>query len=327
MGARHAGIVGFKRTASATEVATPGFLLQCQDGNIEYEPIVAERDSVLSRDPAGSTGYGFKGTYQFSGVELPIEHLGRFLWMFLGGDVFVGGTHTITPADRPQYSCISFDRGFDLGSSTPTQVAVGAMIENLSIDVPMKGHAKASISGKFCSLAAEAAALTKTIPTGPNEAPISAKALKSAAGGYVKIGFNGSAPSADGELRGLKIELSQEIDDEGGVNFDSDQPSELLVGSRSVSWEVMKQLRGNAAAPYAAAKLQQAVGLDVLFTVGTNSARLLFPKASIRGSYLQGLDKSAASFEAKIAAKTDRDDAQSAVLTATIDDATSAAYT
>lgn len=329
MAGKFKGVVGIAAAADATTKVAPAHYLQCASASFDDDPIVAVRDSIGSPDPYGADSYGHQHKFSIEGIELPCEHLGYLLWLFCGSDTYQAGdpNHSVVSVNNSKYACIQLmlNSAVDLGSSAPTQVALGARIESFKLDIPKKGFAKMSISGPFADLDAPEGVLMHVQPTGADEAPFSWKALQDASG-FVKLGYDGASASADTEIQAIRIEGSREMNVDDGVDLGSDQPTSIPEGKRVVTWEVDKQFSGNAATAYASWLAQELLELDIKGIVGTHDARILIGSSEFAGGYAKEIGASADSVMATISGRAHRNDGAEALLSAFINDAAGAIY-
>lgn len=268
------GTFGIGRTADASSVATPAIYPRYETADIKGVPVTFEDNPVMSPDLHAIEAAGKNWTFEANNMRLPAYHMGYLLWLALGTESFGSGTHTLTPADAAQYFNGKLGRGLDLdtvtGGEQPVQNLVGAKIARLAIEQNARAYATVSIGGAGCNVAAPTAALTPTILTGPENAPLSWPALRA---GWLKTSYAGGAFAQDNSVQGVKIEYTREQDAEAGIDIESDQPDAVNDGARNVMVEITREFTGaGAQADYDAWMNSKSVGTDLKWVMGTSPA-------------------------------------------------------
>jgi len=278
---KRTGKFGIGRTSSASATASPKFVIVCDNANISAEPKTYERINNLTPDDIGVVPAGFDHSFTVDGAEIDPAQFGYLWWLALGGQSIVSSEHVLVPANTPEYCEVFCDRNVDLGTSTPSQTAVGAMINKLSLDVQRTAMAKLSVGGVACNFGANAAALVAAMPA----YPLNWAALRA---GDFKIAYNGGSLASERTIRGIKIDYARTISGEDNIELDSDQPSSLTAHSRTLEFELTRVFSGAAAlAEYNAWKNQQEVNLSLEMKVNSNAYRVLIeiPHARPIGPY------------------------------------------
>lgn len=316
------GKFAIARTASASGTASPKFCVICDSANIEPEPVTYERVNNVTPDDIGVQAAGFRLPWSFSGAEMDPAQLGYLWWLALGGQTIVTNEHVLTPADSLEYAEVFCDRNVDLGSSTPTETAVGAMINSLSLDIQKRAFAKVSAGGLACNFGSPAAALVASLPA----YPLSWHALRA---GDFQIGYNGAGLASDRTIMGLKIDYSREIGDEDNIGLDSDQPTSLTPHSRSLEFEVSRIFSGaQALAEYTAWKAQQEIAISAEMQVnsGTYRVQIDIPHARPIAPYAGAVGAGDDSIIGTLRCKAFQSGADK-LITVTVADDTTVAYT
>lgn len=278
---KRTGKFGIARTSSASATASPKFVIVCENANISSDPKTYERINNVTPDDIGVVAAGFDHSFTVDGAEMDPAQLGYIFWLALGAQTIVTNEHVLTPGNTPDYCEVFCDRNVDLGTSTPAQTVVGAMINKLSLDIQRTAMAKVSLGGPACNFGANAAALVAAMPT----YPLNWHALRA---GDFKIGYNGTTPASERTIRGIKLDYSRTISGEDNIELDSDQPSSLTPHSRALEFELTRVFSGAAAlAEYNAWKAQQEVGMSIEMKVNSNAYRVLIevPHARPIGPY------------------------------------------
>lgn len=325
MGSKFNGVVGIARSADASTPVSPAHILQCGTATIDGEPIVYEREANASLDIEGAEYGGHKHTWSIDGIEAPIGHLGYILWLLLGSETYSSG-HILTPGTAQQYACIQIMRNPDLdldGSTHPTEVLLGGKINRARLEITKKGFGKLALAGVGADRD-HAAALTRSTPTGADNAPVSWAALKGS--GYVHLGYDAAAGS-DTEIRRVALEVTQALNDDDGVDLGSDQPTQINEGRRTVTWQFDKLFSGNARDAYEAWLNQQIVTVDVNLVVGAYSANLISGKAHVVGRFAQEIGASEEAVMATLECRANKGNGLAVALSATVVDGVGVAYT
>ncbi len=268
------GTLGIGRTADAVSLATPAMYPRFETADVKGVPVTFEDNPVMSPDLYAIEAAGKNYTFEANNMRLPANHLGYLLWLALGSESFGAGTHTLSPADAAQYFNLKLGRGMDLDSGTggdqPTENLLGCKIARLTIEQQARAYAQISIGGAACNRGTPGAALTPTILTGPENAPLSWPALRA---GFLKTAYAGGAFAQDNSVQGIKIEYTREQDAEAGIDIESDQPDAINDGARNLQFEITREFTGaGGLADYEAWRDSKLVGLDVKWVMGTSPA-------------------------------------------------------
>ena len=282
MGSERDVVFAIALAANATdETPLPKFSLVCSDANIEAAPKGVKRINNQGRDNIGSLPAGFDVSGFANGAEVDAAQLGYLFNAFLGNQEIVADEHVLTPAAVPPYVKGFIDRGLDLGTSTPTQTAIGGMFEELSFELTSQQMLKIGFKFKACSIGTPVGALVGSKP----DYPMSFISLRA---GDFKIGYDGAAMASDRSIKDFKLNLKQGVDGEDGITIDSDQPTSLTPGERELTHELTRKFDGaNALAEYNAWRLQKKIGISIELKMNSDTERVLIevPVASVTGSY------------------------------------------
>lgn len=268
------GAAGIARTASASAVAAPVIFPLYETANSEGTPQLVRRQNPFTRAQLQIEPFGKQWSWSMNNIQPNAEMLGYLLWLFLGNDSWAGGTHTLTldESGTSEYACVSFDRVMVLSGTEPTQQLVGAKIANITLEIPTNGFARMSISGRAADLGADAAALSPSIATGANEAPLTWASYQ-AVGASIKLGYDGAPAADDGTVRMLKFSFTQPLAD-GGVEKDSVQPQAIHEGQATMTYGLEREFKGTGGlAAYQAWINAVDVELDATAVIGAHSFR------------------------------------------------------
>jgi hypothetical protein len=253
---------------------------------IDGEPIIYEREPGSLPDVDFQKAAGKTWSWKMPNIQPNVNVFGWLMAQILGSDTWntIPADHTIAPADDLPWLNVLKDDNLDRGTSTPTQRLLGAKIGDFEFVQESNSIAKLTISGKGCDEGAAAAALTTSVPTGDNEAPLSWASLKA---GYLKIGYAGAATAQDNDVTGFKIMGKRALVETGRGTLGSNQPTDLRPGKRKDFFiEITKEFSGaSAIAMYTAWKNQSTVAVEIKYLVGTYSVISGVMTGEIVGSY------------------------------------------
>lgn len=277
--AKWTGGVAIQKSTSATHqpaISTNARYPVAESAQTEGTPITYTRQPTINPDVDSIFQAGHEFRFSIGNITPSPDILGFLAALALGSDTWstASSTHTIAPADDLPWCCVYIDRGLDFGSSVPTEVLVGCKIDTFSLEIPINGFAKLSIGGVACAKGTAVAAITGTIPTGANLAPLAWSHLRGTASSYFKVGYAalGTAPTGtqDDTPLGFKMSLSRGIT-RTGVNLGSLQPTDLRPGLRKLTFELSREFSGtNALSDYNAWSSHQVVGVEWKAAIGTN---------------------------------------------------------
>jgi len=255
------GAVAVALASSATDEpgVTNAVYPIAESAQIEMEPITYERRTILA-DLDYIIAAGFNYTWAINNIRPNANVFGYLMMLALGTDTWSSTKHILTPSDDGLYCNVFIDRGLDLvGTSKPTQVLVGAKVTGFTLEFPLKDNAILGLSGVGCDLGTELAALSPSVPTGDDEAPLSWKALQN---GHFKVGLNAGSTAQDDSIQGFKLEGSR-ASMPSGVSLGSDQPSAIHLGVREFFFEFTKEFATTTEKDqYIAHAAQQDIGVE-----------------------------------------------------------------
>ena len=281
MGAKRSGAFALVRTTTASGTDTPDIYVICESANITGEPVRYRRINNVSRDILGSENAGFNFEFTFDGAEFPAREA-AYLWaLALGGYTWNVDTHELTVADDSGWCEAFIDRGMDLGTSEPTQTAIGCKITSLAMTQERNQYTKFSGKAKVCDQGV-AATLSASISPDVDDAPLSWRALKD---GAFQSQVNDAVLAADTGIQTLKIEYNNDLTD-AGLGLTTDQPTDFTEGERQIKVEYTREFTGaNALAEYNAWKNGQEFGISALWTISASAYfQLVVPHIDIEGT-------------------------------------------
>lgn len=318
--------VGIARVAdSAALAATPTHFLVCESANIVAAPKVYERRASYVADISHVVTSGFDYTIEASGVTAHPGVVGYLLWLFLGGDAYAAGAHTLTPTKQNQYLNFFVDRGAEIDSAVAgatVERVRGAKIGSLSLEFPEDDFCKWSLSGVACDKAAPLPPLTPSLPVGADNEPLAWKHLQA---GDFQIGLNGGGVAQDNEIKGFKLSMERPPL-LGGKNLGSTQPSWVKHGLRRLNYSFMKEFVGpNAKAQSTAFRGHGSMELQFRAVVGANYVDIAVPFATFNANPYGQVGSNDEAVTLDVQATAFRPEGGN-IITATVKDGTVALY-
>jgi len=276
------GKVGLAKAADASSTATVQVWPIYESANIEGVPNLSEQPNAQDRDVHNIQEHGFDFTWNIQGMAPSCFDFGYLLWLFLGSDTWDTDHHDIRPAEAAQYLNLKVGRGVDLDTGAKvTQNLVGAKVQSLSLEQRVNDYAKLNVSGPGCDLGTPETVLSPSFLSGANNAPLSWAGLAATSGGGFKIGYNGGAVAQDNAIRGIKLDLTQELEG-AGIELDTEQPTALNEGARTLTFEVEREFKsGGARDDYDAWVAGQDIGVEICWTIGSSVMQLIIEEARI----------------------------------------------
>jgi hypothetical protein len=311
--------MGIAAAASASAEATPAFYVNAETIENQGEPVTYVGLNKITRVPARIEQAGQDYSWGFDGAEMRCRDLGYLFWLLLGLDTF-STTHTLTPVQDSKYANVKVDDSLlKAGASTSTASLTGAKVGRIALELGLKNWAKIAASGIHCTHASPGAALSPTVPTGANHAPLSWVALRTGTG-FFKIGYGGGAPASDTAIKGFSMELTQVLEP-SGITLGSDQPTGINEGDMGVTFEVMREFEGAAAiTEYTAWKTHVAIGIDWKALIGAHEFRMEIPYARISGPYRDNVGAGADSIMASVRCTAIQDGSNPLIRVTVLDD-------
>lgn len=283
--AKWQGSVALAIAADASSEAAPVLYPNAESAQIGGAPILAERINAITREPIGIEPEGHDFAFEISGWEPTAQDLGYVAAACHGAEVHTPGTpdqHVITGANASKYLNVKIDDGLDKGTNQPTESLVGARIGRFAFELGMKSFGKLAIGGFGCRLASPGAALSPTLLTGANNAPISWAAVQA---GHFQTGYNDAALTDDDDMRGFSLEFTQG-QAYSGAKIGDNQPDAINEGMKSLGFVISKEFSGaKALAEYQAWLSQQECAVDCLGVMGTHEIRFEILNAHVEGPY------------------------------------------
>lgn len=283
--AKWKGAAGLARTADASSTAAVQVYPIAETIDAKGDPAVYERNTSQQPDILDIKRAGMNYSYSVDGAQMNCRDLGYLWWLALGAQAFATGTHTLSPADDSNFFNLKVDRKVNIPSN-PTEEYLGCKIGSISFEQPLRDYARVSFNGLAADLGTPSAALSPTIPTAANDAPVDWSALGA---GSFKIGYSGGAPVADTTIQGFKLEMTRNQAYAGFVHSaTSSQPSAILEGGRRLVAEYTREFTGAlATADYSAWLANTLYELDINYVVGAHSFRFQVHEAVPTGSFAQ----------------------------------------
>lgn len=274
------GGVGIALASSASqEVSAPVIYIVCDAAKITRVPILYERNPNYIPDTDHIVPAGFTYSFSASGITGSCKQLGYLLFLWCGGNTFASQRQTIFPNDAGVFCNFFLDPGYsETGGST--KLLIGARVTKLTLAMNEKSMWVWSMEGVACDAGDNIASLSPSIPLGADNAPLSWVHFQDATG-FVKVGVNGGVAVQDDSVKSWEIELSRNAIP-SGVSIGSNQPTDMVLGRRSIGFKIMKELNSLDAttnAQIAAFYAQQTIALDVKAIVGVNDFQLTIPAA------------------------------------------------
>jgi hypothetical protein len=269
------GAVAVARSTSASHepTSTAYKYPDAESVDIQFVPITYERAPSFSPDVDTIIPAGFEGRFAIGNVRPNCNLFGYLMALSLGTTTWGTGTATATGAILPSNDLSFFNvlanRIQQIGTATTivTQRAVGCKVSEWTLEQSSNQLAALSLSGPFCNLGTPTTALTPSVPTGTNEAPLSWASLR--AGTFV-VGIGTGALAQDNEITGFRLGCVRGSTPTGRGNLGSNQPSDHRPGKRILTLDIMKEFSGtNAKAQYDAFIAQSIVKVQLKYLVGS----------------------------------------------------------
>lgn len=281
MASKFDGVIGIGVQAGLGSASTADFYPVAEDANINSEPVHHERipNAGLRLQPRPA---GFNHSFDLTGMEGDVTHIGRLLMAMLGTEAFSTPAHTITYGVSKYLSCF-IDRNVVLTGSDEGEYLRDVRGESFEFEVNPRQISRCSLRGPGTDKSTTAG-MTQSLPSG---SPITWDMLLASNSGYFKVQLNDGAFAADQTVQSFKFGITRTQKNDK-ITAESAQPVDILQGNADITFEFAKEFASST--DYAAFVNQHEIGVEALFFVGQpEQFKVTIPHATFEAPAFDGV--------------------------------------